>query len=112
MKITIESVGMPLTEALEAYVAKKFGTLAKFMARFETKGDVPLRIEISRTTKHHRKGEVYRVAAQLRLPKRVLRVEEMGPDMHATVDRAKDVLKTEVEKFKEKVANAVTRKQK
>ena len=111
MKITIASVGLDLTEALEAYIAKKFGVLAKIVARFEVKGDVPLRIEVARTTKHHRKGEVYRVTAQIRLPKRVLRVEEMGSDMRAAVDCAKDVLKTEIEKFKEKTTDiVVTRK--
>jgi ribosomal subunit interface protein len=102
MKITIESVGLALTGPLETYIEKKFATLQKFVARFEEGGECAVRVEVMRTTRHHRKGEVYQATAALNLPKKNLRVEELADDVRTAIDRAKDVLRSEIEKYKEK----------
>ncbi len=104
MKITVESVGLTLTEALQTYIEKKFLSLGKFVARFEKESELWVRVEVRRTTRHHRKGEVYQVVADIRFPKKVVRAGESGDDLRATVDRTKDTLKMEIEKYKAKVA--------
>jgi ribosomal subunit interface protein len=100
MQIIIESGGMELTESVRAYAEKKFRVLEKFLTRFEKDGDMELHAEILRTTRHHRKGDVYQVNTKLRLPGKALRSEEKAEDVRAAIDLAKDVLKMEIEKYK------------
>jgi putative sigma-54 modulation protein len=103
MQIIIESGGMELSESVRAYAEKRFRTLEKLLARFEKEGDKELHVEVLRTTRHHRKGDVYQANAQLRLPGKMLNAEEKADDIHTAIDVAKDVLKMEIEKYKEKL---------
>lgn len=102
MKINIEPVGIELTEPLQVYIEGKMNSLAKFVKHFEADGELEFRIEIFRTTKHHKKGGVYRAVIDLPVPKKVLRAEEFADDIRTAVTRAKDVMKMEIEKYKEK----------
>jgi len=92
-----------LTPALETYLQKKFASLEKFVAAFDRTGSAELAVEIERTTKHHRKGPVYSATAKLRLPKIVLRAEETADDIRVAIDAAKDTLREEIEKYKDKM---------
>lgn len=102
MKITIEAVGMELSESMRTYVASKFKPLEKFLKRFEGAGEMTVSVEVVRTTRHHRKGDVFEVVAGVRLPKKSVRVAESADDVRTATDRAKDVLRAEIEKYKEK----------
>jgi ribosomal subunit interface protein len=103
MKIIIEPVGMELSEMVRLYIDGKFRTLEKFLKRFEGAGELTANVEVVRTTRHHRKGDVYEVAASIRMPQKSLRIAESGEDVRAAADQAKDVLRLEIEKYKEKV---------
>jgi ribosomal subunit interface protein len=103
MKIIIESVGMELTEAVRVFIEGKFRTLERLMKRFEGEGESTINVAVLRTTRHHRKGEIYEVIAGIRLPKKSLRIAESGEDVRMAADQAKDVLRMEIEKYKEKV---------
>jgi len=103
MKIIIESDGMELSESVRAYADKKFRVLEKFVTRFEKGGEIELHVEILKTTEHHRKGDIYQANANIRLPGKMLNVEEKGDNVHTAIDLAKDVLKMEIEKYKDKV---------
>jgi ribosomal subunit interface protein len=105
MKIIIESVDMELSEAVRKYIEGKFRTLEKFLTRFEGAGELPLHVVVIRTTRHHRKGEVYEITADIRVLKKSLRVAEMGDDVRTAAVLAKDVLRMEIEKYKEKMAD-------
>jgi len=101
MKINIKSTDLDLTPALKEYIEEKIGSLAKFLRRWDPEGVVEVYVEVGRTTKHHHKGNVFRAEADLRVPGRVLRAEDEDWDIRAAVDRVKDKLKREVEKYKE-----------
>ena len=108
MKIIIESVKVDLTEALLQTIEKKFMTLEKLVSRFEEAGEATLQIEIARTTRHHNKGdEVYRVMADLRIPKKAIRAEALGAKLPIVIADAKETLKMEIENYKEKIVGAV-----
>jgi ribosomal subunit interface protein len=92
-----------LTPALETYLQKKFTTLEKFITAFDKTGSAELSLEIQRITNHHRKGLIYSAMAKLRLPKAVLRAEETAEDVRTAIDAAKDTLREELEKYKDKV---------
>jgi ribosomal subunit interface protein len=102
MKINIIKTKNLITPALEAYIETKIGQLAKLVRHFEERGEVALSFEVSRTTQHHKKGEVYMAAADLRLPNKVLRAEEYAEDIRVAIDRARDTLHLEIEKYKTK----------
>jgi len=102
MKITIKKTKDLVTPALEEYIEDKLASLAKFVKQFDATGEAAIWLEISRTTKHHKKGEVYLAAADLRLPHKILRAEEYAEDIRVAIDRARDTLRLEIDKYKTK----------
>lgn len=99
MKITIKN-SADITAAFEETIEKKFSALAKFVKHFEETGEAEVWLEISRTSKRHRHGESYKVSADLRLPKKILRAETYAEDMRTAIDEARNTLRTEIEKYK------------
>ena len=99
MKINIKkSVDLPAT--IDDYIQTKFSTLTKFVKHFDETGEAMIWIEISRTTKHHKKGEVFRAAADLRLPKKILRAEAYAENIRTAIDEARNMLRSEIDKYK------------
>jgi len=102
MRVTINKSNKLLTPALGAYVEKKFAPLAKFLKHFEDGGDVMIELEILRVENHHKKGEVFMAAANVRLPGKTIRAEARAEDVRKAIDETRDTLRREIEKFKEK----------
>lgn len=100
MNINIKATNIDLTPAIREYAEMKIGSLSKFMERFEEGGEVKVEIEIGRTTRHHKKGDVFYAEAMIYFPKKTLRAENTGPDLRAGIDDVKDKLKAEIEKYK------------
>lgn len=100
MKITIKKTNDLITPALEAYIEEKLAPLAKFVKHFDETGEAAIWLEISRTTNHHKKGEVYMAAADLRLPHKILRGEATAEDIHIAIDKVRDTLRLEIDKYK------------
>ena len=103
MKITIEAVGLELSAIDRDGITAKFRGVQKFVKRFEGEGETTVEVEVVRITKHHKKGDVFEVVAGVRLPKKSIRVAEVADEVMTAVDRVKDVLREEIEKYKEKV---------
>jgi ribosomal subunit interface protein len=99
MNINIKK-SIDLTSALETYIEKKLLPLAKFVKPFDETGEAAIWLEVSRTTKHHKKGEVYFAAVDLRLPKKIIRAEAYAEDVRKAIDQAKDTLRLEIKKYK------------
>ncbi len=100
MKTTIKATGIDLTVPLKEYVEEKIGALEKFVKRWDVEGGVEVWVEVGRTTRHHKKGDVFRAEADLRLPKKVLRAEDEDFDIRVAVDRVRDKLEREINKYK------------
>lgn len=103
MKIALTSTILELTDPLREYIHKRLEPLSKLLISFEGKGEYTLRIEIARTTRHHRKGDVYYVEATLALPKKTIRIEQTSEDIRAGIDAMKKRLQIAIEQYKEKV---------
>ena len=100
MNINIKK-NLDLTPPLRVYIEEKLAPLAKFIKKFDETGEAELWLELSRTTRHHGKGgEVFLAAADLRLPKKILRAEEYADDIRKAIDQARDTLHMEIEKYK------------
>ena len=101
MKIIIKTTQIELTPALKEYTEGKIGSLGKFLKKFDIKKEVEIFVEIGKTTKHHKSGEIFYAEATMELPKKVLRVENSNADLRAAIDSIKDVLKQSIQKYKE-----------
>lgn len=92
-----------MTPSLETYITQKFGALEKLVTNFETQGEVAIEIEVVRGSEHHRNGEdMFDASAAITLPRQGVRGEATASDARMAIDRARDVLREEIEKYKEK----------
>ena len=110
MNIHIKATDLDLTPALKVFVDKKLGALRKYVKKFEAKSEVEMRLELARTTRHHRKGDVFKAEANIILPGNMLRAEDADSDIRVAIDRLRDKLKIELEKYKERASPRLTQK--
>ena len=101
MNIIIKSTQMELTPALKEYAEKKIGSLKKFVKKIDLEEKVEIFVEIGRATKHHKSGNVFYAEATMRLGSKILRAENSGPDLRASIDVIKDTLRQSIQKHKE-----------
>lgn len=104
MKI-VEIVGsnIELTDAIKQYVEDKLQAVAKLTEKFEP---CNLQADVGRTTKHHKKGDVFRAEFNLEIPGAKLRSEVVKDDLYAAIDVAVKELRRQVKDFKEKLIDA------
>ena len=102
MKINIKATNLDLTPAIREYIEEKIGSLSHFLKRFEVKNEIEVFVEIARTTKHHRHGNVLYAEAIVSLGKKILRAEHFDWDIRVAIDKVKDKLQQEIKKYKEK----------
>ncbi len=106
MRIETKGTALIITSALQEYIEKKFKGLERFVKRYEKQGEVRLHLEVARTTKHHRHGPVFYAEAMLYVGNNVLRAEKTSEDARSAIDGAKDILKQELLRYKEKQSNS------
>ncbi len=109
MKIIIKATKLDLEPTIREYIETKIGSLKRFIRRFEDKSDVKTEVEIARISKHHRHGNVFYAEINLYLPKKILRAEHFDWDIRVAIDKAKDKLQQEIEKYKG-IKRGMTRK--
>lgn len=102
MKINIKATNLDLTQAIREYIGIKIGSLDRFLKRFEVKSEIEVFVEIAHTTKHHRHGNVLYAEATIPLGKKILRAEHSDFDIRIAIDRVRDKLQQEINKYKEK----------
>ena len=111
MKISIKR-SVDLTPSLETYIESKLVPLAKFVKPFDATGEAAIWLEISRTSKHHKKGSVFFASIDLRLPKKILRAEAYAENVRRAIDEARDTLRLEIQKYKTQFAKVTRGKEK
>ncbi|MEK7658059.1 MAG: ribosome-associated translation inhibitor RaiA [Patescibacteria group bacterium] len=109
MKIIIKATKLVLDPTIREYIETKIGSLNRFIKRFEDKSDIKTEVEIARTTRHHRHGNVFYAEVNLYLPKKILRAEHSDWDIRVAIDKVKDKLQQEIEKYKG-IKRGITRK--
>jgi putative sigma-54 modulation protein len=102
MKITIMGSKLELTESLKTYVEGKLKPLGTLVKRVDAEGAVDMKVEVGRTTRHHKHGEVFKAEVNLSLPNAMLRAEEFDETIRAAVDKVKAKLRGEILKYKAK----------
>jgi|SRR3989344_5434662 len=87
MKINIKATGIELTSAINDYVQKKVGSLEKYLAKRE---GVVVQVEVGKSTKHHKSGDVFRAEAHLVGGGLNLYAASEQADLYAAIDLMKD----------------------
>ncbi len=100
MKLTIRQKNLEITEPLRVYIESKLITPLKKIVGDEER--YILDIECERTTRHHRKGGVFRAEANFQMGKTRVRAEATAEDIRAAIDLVEEELKREVKKIKGK----------
>jgi ribosomal subunit interface protein len=98
MKIVLKK-SIELTPVIEESIGKKMAPLAKLIKHLEAEGEREIRLEIERDTKH-KKGDVFRMTANLSLPGKILYADERADDLRTAIDRVRDVMRSEIEKYR------------
>ncbi len=93
---------MALTPALKTFVEQKIGTLGKFISHPD--GGIQAWVEIGLTTKGQKSGDIYRAEIQIPIPHfdRSVRVEARHTDLYTAIENARDLMKMELQKTKDK----------
>jgi len=108
MRIDIKATNLELTPAIREYIEIKIGPLSRFLKRFERENEIEVFVEIARTTKHHKSGDVFCAEASFSIGKKLLRAEDVDWDIRVAIDKVKNKLKQEINKYKEKKINRNT----
>ncbi len=100
MRINIKATNLELTPAIREYIEMKIGSLSRFLKRFEAENEIEVFVEIARTTKHHKSGDVFYAEANFSIGKKLLRAEHTDLDIRAASDKGEDKLGHEIKKYK------------
>lgn len=100
MEIKVKSTNLDLTPPLNEYIEDKFGSLERFVEKFDKEGTAEARVEVARTTRHHHKGNVFRAEVNLRLAGGILRAEATAQDIRTAIGKVKDKLQRQIKDYK------------
>lgn len=103
--IRVKYTAIDPSDAINAYVEKKFLHLDKFVHDLREPRDCA--IELGMTTKHHRKGDLFRAEANLRLPTGQIRAEATAETLYAAIDALRDELERKINSLKDKQRSRV-----
>ena len=97
MRVNIRQKNIEVTPALREYIEEKIIRVAEKFLQQQAATDLPiLDVEVERTTAHHRKGDVYRVAAKLCGGKQCFYANARHADVRAACDLLEEELQREM----------------
>jgi putative sigma-54 modulation protein len=114
MEVIIKSKNIELTPHLKDYAEKKLLSACRFIPALLEKeiedqeqvgkevDRVVLEVEIEKVTGEE-KGRIFRTEAQMILPGRVIKAEDVSETVKASVDEVKYELKRQVKEYKDKL---------
>ena len=104
MKIQIQGTQLELTPAIKKFVEEKLAPIAQLISRLDPNDGAKAVVQIERTTRHHRQGNVLRAEINLRLPSKLIRAEASDDDIRVAIRAAAEELVEEIKKYKEKAS--------
>lgn len=102
MIINFKATNIELNEALRAYATNKLAMLDKVLLAGENRDTGLAAIELARTTKHHKHGDVFRAEVNLNWSGQHFRAEAESNDLYTAIDEMKDELVREVKAWRKK----------
>lgn len=87
MNIHIKATNISLTPAISDHIDKKVKMLEKF---FSDLPDTLVNIEVGRTTRHHKSGDIFRAEMHVSANGEEYYAEVESDDLYASIDQVKD----------------------
>lgn len=106
MKINFKATNLTLTPEILRYCREKLTHLEKLLAEDTS---VFMEVEIGKTTRHHKHGEIFRAEMNLHLAGYRFRSESTTEDLYAAIDEAKDELATEIKRYRKRQSTLLRR---
>ena len=106
MMLRIKATGFSLTPLLEGLVKDKILLPLEKRLGKNLPDDLPLDVELAKTTKHHEEGKIWKCEVNLNIPreKNNIFVECLAENMEAAINGAKDELERKAGEYKDKKA--------
>ena len=103
MQINLTSKNIELTDAIRDYVEKRVTNLEKLLSGIEEKnGKVMVNFEVSRSTNHHKRGEIYHADCRINIDGEGFYASADREDLYQAIDEIKDTLHNEINKNKDR----------
>ena len=99
MKIDLKTKNFEITPSIKIYLQDKLNVVDKFLPNNES---IFADVELAKTTKHHKKGDIFKAEVNLTIPGRLIRAVAEKWDLRAAIDAVKDELQREITMNKEK----------
>lgn len=100
MKLPIKATNFLITPGIKEYLVKKLAGVERLLKGAGSA--ISGWIEVGKTTKHHKKGEVWRAEAQVRLSGRDIRSEGTASSIFEAINQMRDKLWRELGKYKDR----------
>jgi len=94
MEIKIVSKNLELTEEVKDFLHKKITSLEKFTLSSE--GEAVVNIELSKTTNHHKKGEIFKAEANMFFGGNTFFAVKELEDVFKSIDAVKEDLERKI----------------
>lgn len=107
MKTNIKATGIELTPAISAYVEEKLSHVERFLDQSDE--SLLARVEIGKTTQHHKHGDVFRAEIKLHTSGQDYYAVANENDLYAAVDKLKDGIIAEVKSRRDKQSTLLRR---
>jgi ribosome-associated translation inhibitor RaiA len=94
-------------ERTKDYIREKVGSLGKLLEGVESESKdlgpvVHAWVEVAKTTRHHKEGQIWYAECQLKMPRKSLRAESTRETLEAAIEEVKDDLGLILKKEKDK----------
>ena len=101
MEIIIKTKNLKLTKILKEYINGKINSLERFLK--EGNFLLKARVEIEKTTLHHKKWPFFRTECQMQLSGKEIRTESVSENLYSTINEVKDELQREFKNYRKKL---------
>ena len=103
MQINLQSKNIELTEEIKDYALKRVTNLEKLLSRIKDEGgEVKILFEISRSTKHHKAGDVFHADCLINIDGKKFYSASDNEDLYRAIDEVKETLFNEINKNKDR----------
>ncbi len=107
MNKNIKATNIELTPAISDYIEKKFSAFDRFVN--DTQGGAHCDVEVGKTTRHHRQGDVFRAEVNLRVSGQGFYAVSEKDDLYAAIDEVKDEIVRQITGHKDKSTTLMRR---
>ena len=100
MNIHTKSTSFTMSQSIENYLNKKLKTIKKLLPYVKGKHEVW--VELSKTTRHHHKGNYFEAKIDIILKNRTIHAEERSESIFSAIDKMEIRIIRELKHYKDK----------